>query len=847
MPVLATANSDAGMEVRRLKILYELLADLSGASTLDEVFASAIRSLLYATSADRAAILLFDEDGVLGFAAWHDLSENYRLAVTGHSPWPRGTRNAEALVFPDVLEEQSLAAYRDVLRREGIRALALIPLELADGVFGKLMLYYNETHTCSEAELEISRAIAGHVALATNHKRMEMARNRSERQLQSILDNTEAVVFLKDIQGRYTLVNQRFEELFHIKASEAVGRTDEEMFPPEIAGSFQTHDRAVLAQKSALTFDEYAPHDDGIHAYVCIKFPLEGADGSVSGIGGIATDITERKKSELVAKRLAAIVESSDDAIIGKDSNGIITSWNPGAERLFGYPATEAIGKPVSILAPPEKAAETSTILARVLQGGYVEHFETRRRTKDGRTVEVAVSVSPIRDASGQIVGASKIARDITDRKAAERERSSLLEREREARQTAEILNRIGPKLAGQLELNQLVQDVTDIATGLVGAEFGSFFHNVINEKGESYLLYTLSGAPREAFAGFPMPRNTAIFAPTFAGKGVVRCDDVTQDPRYGHSAPHYGMPTGHLPVHSYLAVPVTARSGEVLGGLFFGHSVAGRFTAHHEEIVVGIAAQAAIAMDNARLFEQAGWAQNELKRSNEDLRRANRDLEIFAYSASHDLQEPLRTISISSQLIQRGLGADLQGDTAVFLSTIISAADRMSHLIQDLIAYSAATKPEAGPTPRVEPAGVLADVTKNLHSLIHESGARIEIGELPAVAIHESRLSQVFQNLIANAIKYRTETPRVSINAAEQDGWCVFSVTDNGIGIESQYAERIFELFKRLHAGDRYPGSGIGLSICQRVVEQYGGRIWLERSEPGKGSTFCFSVPVCR
>src|ERR1700744_3070374 len=144
---------------------------------------------------------------------------------------------------------------------------------------------------------------------------------------------------------------------------------------------------------------------------------------------------------------------------------------------------------------------------------------------------------------------------------------------------------RVGQAVAAELDLEKAVQLVTDAATELTGAAFGSFFYNVLNDAGESYMLYTLSGVPREAFSQFPMPRNTAVFAPTFAGEGVVRSDNIMKDPRYGQNDPHYGQPKGHLPVRSYLAVPVTSRTGEVLGGLFFGHPETGMFTAEHEDL----------------------------------------------------------------------------------------------------------------------------------------------------------------------------------------------------------------------------------------------------------------------
>lgn len=189
-------------------------------------------------------------------------------------------------------------------------------------------------------------------------------------------------------------------------------------------------------------------------------------------------------------------------------------------------------------------------------------------------------------------------------------ERQQIAEQLREQTHIVEVLNRIGGRLAAELDLQRLVQVVTDETTELTGAEFGAFFYNVIDDRGESFTLYTISGVPSEAFSGFPMPRNTRVFGPTFRGEGVIRLDDVTQDPRYGQNPPYHGMPAGHLPVRSYLAVPVTLRSGEVVGGLFYGHSRAGVFRERDEQLVVGVAGQAATAIDNARLFRAAEEAQ---------------------------------------------------------------------------------------------------------------------------------------------------------------------------------------------------------------------------------------------
>lgn len=190
-----------------------------------------------------------------------------------------------------------------------------------------------------------------------------------------------------------------------------------------------------------------------------------------------------------------------------------------------------------------------------------------------------------------------------------------------------EILNRVGDSVRAELDLERSVQIITDAATELTGAEFGAFFYNVVDEKGESYMLYAIAGVSKDAFAGFSMPRNTAVFAPTFSGQAVIRSDDITKDARYGKSGPHHGMPPGHLPVRSYLAAPVVARSGEVLGGLFFGHALAGQFSEGAERLAIGIATQAAIAIDNSRLYqamqreiERRSNAENELRALNEGL-----------------------------------------------------------------------------------------------------------------------------------------------------------------------------------------------------------------------------------
>jgi len=205
------------------------------------------------------------------------------------------------------------------------------------------------------------------------------------------------------------------------------------------------------------------------------------------------------------------------------------------------------------------------------------------------------------------------------------RETARLLQEET---QILEVLNRVGTAVASELDLERAVQVVTDTATQLSGAAFGSFFYNVVNSDDESYTLYTLSGAPREAFAKFPMPRNTKVFAPTFRGEGIVRSPDITKDPRFGQNDPFFGMPKGHLPVRSYLAAPVVSRGGEVLGGLFFGHPESDMFDARAERIVGAIAVQAAIAIQKARLYRAAQDEIGRRTRAENVLRQSEQELE---------------------------------------------------------------------------------------------------------------------------------------------------------------------------------------------------------------------------
>lgn len=278
-------------------------------------------------------------------------------------------------------------------------------------------------------------------------------------------------------------------------------------------------------------------------------------------------------------------------------------------------------GLPVATTVHPLTPAEVAAVL-----GDHIALAVTDRavlaRLVPGAAITGAIAVAADGGRHGALVYTTVATGAVTAAVAAaiEAATADLAGTVRRLRSEAVVLDALhstGRELTAQLDIDRIVQVSTDAATKATGAGFGAFFYNLVDEFGESYTLYTISGVPKEAFARFPMPRNTAVFAPTFDGTGTVRSPDITKDPRFGKNAPHHGMPEGHLPVCSYLAVSVLSpTSGEVLGGFFFGHPEPDRFTARHEYLAEGIAGYTAIALDNARLYERERTLATELSRS---------------------------------------------------------------------------------------------------------------------------------------------------------------------------------------------------------------------------------------
>ncbi len=950
----------------------------------------------------------------------------------------------------------------------------------------------------SEENLLRSVALQNARAVTLARKRAEQESVASKQRVINILESITDGFLALDKEWKFTYVNRRGDELL-----KPLNRSGESLIGKSLWELSSGMGSEVEAQLKRAVREEVSVGFETFSDILEQWFEVRAYPG-IDGLSVYFHDITGRKKEELSRSRLVAVVEFSDDAIISMRLDTIITSWNKGAERMFGYSAAEVVGNSVTLLIPAGFQDEEPKILNRLLGGERIEHYETIRCRKDGTQIMVSLTVSPIYDLAGKIVGVSKISRDITARKQAEealaqtnerltsvlnsitdafmsldrewrvtylnpsaaailkrlgqeplvavgkthwellpamsgtiveneyrraiRENVSVafetyyaptrnwfdisaypspgglslflhditdrknsqdallrsegelramansiphlawmaqpdghvfwynqrwfeytgmtfsemegwgwqsvhdprildkvLERWKtslstgtpfemeyplrgadrhfrwfltrvnplrdhegrvvrwfgtntdvdqlrkaqqaldEERRVLELLNNTGKTIAAQLDLQKVVQTVTDSATELTEAQFGAFFYNVVNNEGESFLLYTLSGAPREAFETFGQPRATALFGPTFRGDAPIRVADVKKDPRYGQMAPHHGMPKGHLPVTSYLAVPVISRSGEVIGGLFFGHPEPDVFTERAEQLVVGMAAQAAVAIDNARLFDGAQRelaerikveealrdAQAELRGHAETLEREVADrtvrlretvqeLEAFSYSVSHDMRSPLRAMQGYADFLLEEYSDKLDEPGVEYLRRIRRSSRRMDLLIQDVLAYSKVAKGDIDLHP-VNVEDVVRDVIQNYPSLQPEK-AEITILPLPPVVGHEAYVTQIVSNFLGNAVKFVApeKKPSIIVRGTEEGEMVRISIEDNGLGIAPKHQKQIFQIFGRVYSEKKFEGTGIGLAIAKKAAERMGGSVGLE-SELGVGSKFFF------
>jgi signal transduction histidine kinase/PAS domain-containing protein len=545
----------------------------------------------------------------------------------------------------------------------------------------------------------------------------------------------------------------------------------------------------------------------------------------------------ELKTNEL-ARSLAlvrATLESSMDGIVVTDQ-GTITGFNDRYLHMWPVPRdlVESHDHQRVLEFIADEFADPQAFLTGVddiYATSPPESFDVLE-LKDDRAFERFTKTQIV---DGREVGRVWSFRDITSRRRTE-------ESLREETRILEVLNKTGAALASELDLQSVLQTVTDAATQLTGAQFGAFFFNSTDEHGDAYRLYTLSGAPREAFEKFGHPRATPIFGPTFRGEPPIRLDDVQKDPRYGQMPPHHGLPPGHPPVRSYLAVPVISRRTDVIGGLFFGHALPGQFTERSERVVVAIASQAAIAIDNARLYESERAARTAAERLSDMKDR-------FLANLSHELRTPLNAVLGWAQILRKGVKDE--ADLMKGLEAIERSARVQCQLIGDLLDTSRITSGKVRLD--VQPLGPISFIDAAIETVRPAAEAKgirlLSILDPVAgpVAGDPARLQQVMWNLLSNAIKFTPKGGTVQISLERVNSHIEIVVSDSGIGIKPEFVPHVFERFQQgdLSTTKAYGGLGLGLSIVRQLVELHGGTV--QASSPGQdqGTTFALQLPV--
>ena len=650
------------------------------------------------------------------------------------------------------------------------------------------------------------------------------------RHLAKVVESSDDAIISKNLDSIVLSWNRAAERLFGYSADEAIGQSIRMIIPADRQHEEDEVLGHIRAGNPVTHYETIRQHKSGRLVPISLTVsPIYDESGNVIGASKIARDITDRVEGAVTVRRLASAIESSDDAIITKNLESVITSWNPGAERLFGYTEKEAVGKSIRMLIPDDLQGEEEMVLAKIRGGEKVDHYETIRQRKDGGRLSVSLTVSPIRDAAGTVVGASKIARNVS-------ERVRLQANADEHASNTEKLGSIGAVVASTLDRETIVQKVTDTATELTHAEFGAFFYNVRDAKtGDAYMLYTLSGAPKEAFSGFPHPRATAIFSPTFKGEAPVRLDDVTKDPRYGKSAPYHGMPKGHLPVRSYLAVPVKGVKGDVLGGLFFGHSQVGVFTEQHERLAVGVAAWGSVALENSRLYTEA--------------QDANRMKDEFLAVLSHELRTPLNAILGYARLLRGNMLPPDQVERG--LETVERNSRWLAQIVDDVLDVSriVSGKIRLDVQP-VELPGIVDNAVATVQPGADAKSVRVQTlldPRIGPVSGDPDRLQQVVWNLLSNAVKFTPKGGRVQVRLERVNSHIELIVSDTGVGISKEFLPMVFERFRQADSGStrKTGGLGLGLAIVRHLVELHGGTVTAESAGVDQGATFTVKLPV--
>jgi PAS domain S-box-containing protein len=491
-------------------------------------------------------------------------------------------------------------------------------------------------------------------------------------------------------------------------------------------------------------------------------------------------------------ERAEAIIESSEDAIVSKDVESVITSWNRGAERIFGYAAAEMIGRRITLLIPPDRQAEEELILSRIVRGERVEHFVTVRVRKDGLPIAVSVTVSPIKNSAGVVIGASHVARDITDRKRME---LALQRSEARLRQMADAM----PAIVWAARADGSIEYYNRRWYEFVGADPA-----LEQDRDWTARLHPDDVAPVRAG-----------WARAVAQGAEFRMELRLRDGETGE----YRWFMGH-------GLPLPEEAGE-------GRRWYGTYASIHE-----------LKMTQHQLVRAREGLEERVAQRTAELAAANQELDSFSYTVSHDLRAPLRVIDGFSTMLMEDCGATLNERGLRLLQMIRSETRRSGEMIDRLLAFSRLGRATLSRS-TVDMAAVAHEAWREACAAVPERAADLSLAELPAALGDARLLRQVFVNLFSNALKFTRHcaAPRIELTGRASAGEVIYEVRDYGVGFDPAYAEKLFTVFHRLHSEEEFEGHGVGLAVVQRIVQQHGGRVWAEGRLQG-GATFHFSLP---
>jgi PAS domain S-box-containing protein len=678
------------------------------------------------------------------------------------------------------------------------------------------------------------------------HVLAQEALRESEARLRAAFNQAAVGMAQAELNGKFEQVNQRMADILGYTPEELCQRTFMDITHPDDRAATSAKVRQLLAGE----IPDYALEKrylckDGRMVWSRTTVTLlKDASGQPRRFIGVVEDITERKQAEESIRESAARLDLALAA--GKLGNwswnveNDIVTFSPRGCEIFGLPPkTPVTWTQVREYLHKDDRERARLAVEQALATKTDYSVEYRVNRPSGERCWVLATGQGVYDRNGRVTSMIGVVQDITERKNVE-------EALREEYIVTEQLNDVARAIATELDVGKIVQLITDAGTRITRAQFGAFFYNVLDEKGGSYMLYALSGVPREAFSKFPMPRATGLFGPTFRGEGVIRLDDVRKDSRFGHNAPYHGMPAGHLPVVSYLAVPVISRSGKVLGGLFFGHSEPGIFTTRDEKIIIGVAAQAAAAMDTAQAYqaEQVARAAAE---------QANLAKDHFLAALSHELRTPLTPVlALLSNLCD---DASLPPAVLHDLETMRRNVELEARLIDDLLDLTRVSRGKLELHPaRVSIGQVIEDAIETCQ--VELKARRLTLTREIAnpqqtILVDGARITQILWNLLKNAIKFTPEGGHITVRAelgSYDDGQLLtIEVQDNGKGIDPEHLQRLFKAFEQ---GDRqitrqFGGLGLGLAISRAIAESHHGTLIAKSPGLGHGSTFTLSLPL--